>query len=370
MNESAERGEPRSRVYVYDFAEGRAEMADLLGGKGADLAEMTRLGLPVPPGYTVSTDACRAYLRTGRMPMGLVEQMDAHLDRLEQHAGRRLGDVDEPLLLSVRSGARFSTPGMMETILNIGVCDATVEGLAKLHGDERFAWDCYRRLVQMYGSAVYGVPGEVYERALAEAKQRAGAEACAPDSVLGADGLRALTRRFQHLTREHTGREVPQNPREQLHGAVRAVFESWNGERARVHREREGIAEGRCTAVIVMAMVFGNLGPEPGTGVAFTRDPAAGVCGDYGDYLTDAEGEDVVSGVRNTLTLERFGELDPESHTRLLRIAAQLGTRYRDMCDLEFTVERGTLWMRQTRVGKRAPRPPRSAAPPTCSARA
>ena len=355
MNESAERRRPRSRVYVYDFAEGRADMADLLGGKGANLAEMTWLGLPVPPGYTVTTEACRAYLRTGRMPLGLVEQVDAHLDRLEQHAGRRLGEVDEPLLLSVRSGARFSMPGMMETILNIGVCDATVEGLAKLHGDERFAWDCYRRLVQMYGHTVYGVPGEVYETALAEAKQQAGAAASGPDSVLGADGLRALTRRFQQLTREHTGREVPQNPREQLHGAVRAVFESWNGERARVYRGREGIAQDLGTAVTVMAMVFGNLGPDSGTGVAFTRDPTTGTPGIYGDYLTDAEGEDVVSGVRNTLTLERFGELDPASHVRLLRIAARLETHYRDMCDLEFTVERGTLWMLQTRVGKRTP---------------
>ena len=355
MNESAEHREPRSRVYVYDFAEGRADMADLLGGKGANLAEMTWLGLPVPPGYTVSTEACRAYLRTGRMPMGLAEQIDAHLGTLEQHAGRRLGDVDEPLLLSVRSGARFSMPGMMETILNIGICDATVSGLAKLHDDERFAWDCYRRLVQMYGHTVHGVPGEVYESALAEAKRQAGAEAHGPDGVLGADGLRVLTRRFQQLTREHSGRDVPQNPREQLHGAVRAVFESWNGERARIYRQREGIAQDLGTAVTVMAMVFGNLGPDSGTGVAFTRDPASGAPGVYGDYLTDAEGEDVVSGVRNTLTLERFGELDAASHTRLLRIAAQLETHYRDMCDLEFTVERGTLWMLQTRVGKRTP---------------
>jgi pyruvate,orthophosphate dikinase len=189
---------------VYDFAQGRAGMADLLGGKGANLAEMTWLGLPVPPGYTVSTEACRAYLRTGRMPLGLPEQIEAHLSRLEERAGRRLGDPDEPLLLSVRSGAKFSMPGMMETILNIGVCDATVDGLAKLYDDERFAWDCYRRLVQMYGRTVYGVPGEVYEHALAEAKRNAEASPSAPDSVLGADGLRVLTRRFLHLTRQHS----------------------------------------------------------------------------------------------------------------------------------------------------------------------
>jgi len=355
MSETGDRHELRPHVFVYDFTDGRADMAELLGGKGANLAEMAWLGLPVPPGYTVSTEACRAYLRSGRMPTGLPEQIDAHLARLEEQAGRRLGNPDEPLLVSVRSGARFSMPGMMETILNIGVCDATVEGLAKLYGDERFAWDCYRRLAQMYGRTVYHVAGDVYEHALAEAKEHAGADANAPDSVLGVDGIRALTRRFLQLTREHTGRDVPQNPREQLLGAVRAVFESWNGERARIYRQRERIPEDLGTAVTVMQMVFGNLGPDSGTGVAFTRDPATGAPGVYGDYLTDAEGEDVVSGVRNTLTLERFGELDPGSHARLLRIAAQLEAHYRDMCDLEFTVERGQLWMLQTRVGKRTP---------------
>ncbi|HTJ71094.1 MAG TPA: pyruvate, phosphate dikinase [Actinospica sp.] len=355
MSESPVRNSLPSRVHVYDFAQGRADMADLLGGKGANLAEMTYLGLPVPPGYTISTEACRAYLRTGRLPMGLPEQIDAHLARLGERAGRRLGDPDEPLLLSVRSGAKFSMPGMMETILNIGVCDATVDGLAKLYGDERFAWDCYRRLVQMYGRTVYGVPGEVYEHALAEAKRNVEAGPGAPDSVLGVDRLRTLTRRFQFLTKQHGGREVPQNPREQLIGAVRAVFESWNTERARVYRRRERIPEDLGTAVTVMQMVFGNLGNDSGTGVAFTRDPATGAPGVYGDYLTDAEGEDVVSGVRNTLTLDRFGEIDPESHTELLRIADRLEDHYRDMCDLEFTVERGRLWMLQTRVGKRTP---------------
>jgi pyruvate,orthophosphate dikinase len=355
MTEIHNRSETRPRVYVHDFADGRAAMADLLGGKGANLAEMAWLGLPVPPGYTITTEACRAYLHTGRMPIGLAEQINGHLAALEERAGRSLGDPDEPLLVSVRSGAKFSMPGMMETILNIGVCDATVDGLAKLYGDERFAWDCYRRLVQMYGRTVYGVPGEVYEQALTEARQQTGSDDAASDSVLGAEGLRVLTRRFQLLTKEHSGREVPQNPREQLLGAVRAVFESWNGERARIYRRREQIPEDLGTAVTVMAMVFGNLGPDSGTGVAFTRDPATGAPGIYGDYLTDAEGEDVVSGVRNTLTLERLGEVDPGSHTLLLRIAAELEGRYRDMCDLEFTVERGKLWMLQTRVGKRTP---------------
>jgi len=360
MSESFERHEPDAREYVYDFTEGRASMADLLGGKGANLAEMTWLGLPVPPGYTITSAACRAYLRTGRLPRGLDEQIDAHLGWVEQRTRRTLGDPDAPLLLSVRSGAKFSMPGLMETILNIGVCDATVIGLAKLYGDERFAWDCYRRLVQMYGQTVYSVPGEVYEHALAEAKQHAGADSTALDAVLGADGLRALTRTFQRLTKQHSGHEVPQDPHEQLLGAVRAVFDSWNDERARVYRSRERIPQDLGTAVNIMAMVFGNLAPGgvdhySGAGVAFTRDPATGAPGVYGDFLTEAEDEDVVSGVRNTLSLDRFGELDPGSHGRLLRIAGQLETHYRDMCNLEFTVERGKLWMLQTRVGERTP---------------
>ncbi len=338
---------------VYDFADGRATMADLLGGKGANLAEMTRLGLPVPPGFTITTEACRWYLHTGRLPGGLDGQIARHLARLEAAAGRRLGDVDDPLLVSVRSGAKFSMPGMLETVLNIGVSDATVDGLAKLYGDERFAWDCYRRLVQMYGKTVLGVSGDAFESALIQAKVRKGLVPNAPDTALDADALRALTRRFQRIVRDATGHEVPQNPREQLLGAVRAVFESWNGRRARVYRRREGIADDLGTAVTVMAMVFGNLGADSGTGVGFTRDPATGAPGVYGDYLSDAEGEDVVSGVRNTLTLEQFGALDPGSYRQLRRHMAALEEQYRDLCDVEFTVERGKLWMLQTRVGKR-----------------
>ncbi|MGH3416985.1 MAG: pyruvate, phosphate dikinase, partial [Actinocrinis sp.] len=339
--------------HVYDFADGNATMADLLGGKGANLAEMTRLGLPVPPGFTVTTEACRWYLRTGRLPTGLDVAISAHLARLEQAAGRRLGDADDPLLLSVRSGAKFSMPGMMETVLNVGVCDATVDGLAKLYGDERFAWDCYRRLVQMYGKTVLGVPAERFEHALIQAKVRKGLVPNAPDTALDADALRALTRRFQGIVHLASGQDVPQSPHEQLIGAVRAVFESWNGQRARVYRRREGISDGLGTAVTVMAMVFGNLGSDSGTGVAFTRDPATGAPGVYGDYLADAEGEDVVSGVRNTLTLEQFGALDRESYEQLRRHMATLEDHYRDLCDIEFTVERGKLWMLQTRVGKR-----------------
>ncbi|HZU56605.1 MAG TPA: pyruvate, phosphate dikinase [Actinocrinis sp.] len=349
---AAQRNQPPDR-YVYDFADGKATMADLLGGKGANLAEMTRLGLPVPPGFTVTTEACRHYLKTGRLPSGLDAQIARHLALLEETTGRRLGDVDDPLLVSVRSGAKFSMPGMMETVLNIGVCDATVAGLAKRYGDERFAWDCYRRLVQMYGRTVLGVPAEEFERALIQAKVRKGLAADAPDTALDADALRALTRHFQRIVRESSGQEVPQIPREQLGGAVRAVFESWDGKRARIYRRREGIPDDLGTAVTVMTMVFGNLGADSGTGVGFTRDPATGAPGVYGDYLSDAEGEDVVSGVRNTLTLEQFGTLDPDAYRELRRHMATLEEHYRDLCDIEFTVERGKLWMLQTRVGKR-----------------
>jgi pyruvate,orthophosphate dikinase len=348
-------GSPGGFADVYDFADGRASMADLLGGKGANLAEMARLGLPVPPGFTVTTKACRWYLKTGRLPAGLTERISAHLMRLEEATGRRLGDVDEPLLVSVRSGAKFSMPGMMETILNIGVCDATVDGLARMYGDERFAWDCYRRLVQMYGRTVLGVGTHHFDKALTQAKTDRGLASDAPDEALDADALRALTRRFQALVRKVSGIAVPQNPREQLVEAVRAVFESWNGERARVYRQRERIPDNLGTAVTVMAMVFGNLGADSGTGVAFTRDPATGARGVYGDYLTNAEGEDVVSGIRNTLTLEQFGALIPTAYDELRGHMALLEEHYRDMCDIEFTVERGKLWMLQTRVGKRTP---------------
>jgi len=346
--------------YVYDFADGDASMADLLGGKGANLAEMTRLGLPVPPGFTVTTEACRAYLATKRLPAGLEEQIGAHLGGLEEATGRKLGDRNNPLLVSVRSGARFSMPGMMETVLNIGVCDATVDSLAEQYGDKRFAWDCYRRLVQMYGETVLGVPSEPFAVALSRAKVHAGHPSNSSDTLLDTDVLRELTHLFQAIVFRNSGQRFPQDPREQLIGAVGAVFSSWNGERARIYRRREGIAESLGTAVTVMAMVFGNLGGDgigsrSGTGVAFTRDPATGEPGAYGDYLPDAEGEDVVAGARNTLTLEQFGHLDPVAHSELLRHMTTLEGHYRDLCDIEFTVERGKLWLLQTRVGKRTP---------------
>ncbi|WP_329257605.1 pyruvate, phosphate dikinase [Streptomyces pseudovenezuelae] len=336
--------------YVYDFTQGGRDMAGLLGSKGANLAEMTRLGLPVPPGFTVTTEACRAYLDTGGEPAGLWREISAHLTAVETAAGRLLGQPDDPLLLSVRSGARFSMPGMMETILDIGLNDESVLGLAKVSGNDRFAWDSYRRLLQMFGSTVMGVDSAHFERALTDLKDARGV----PDDVhLTADDLAGLVATFQELIRQETGEYFPQAPAEQLRRAVLAVFESWNGERARLYRRREHIADDLGTAVNVQRMVFGNLGPDSGSGVAFTRDPATGRPGLYGDYLPDAQGEDVVAGIRNTVPLTELERLDPRSHTRLRAHMETLERHYRDLCDIEFTIERGTLWMLQTRVGKR-----------------
>jgi pyruvate, orthophosphate dikinase len=335
---------------VFDFAEGSREQVDLLGGKGANLAEMTRLGLPVPPGFTITTDACRHYLARGEEPQSLRIQVTMALRRLEDQLGRRLGDVVDPLLVSVRSGAKFSMPGMMETVLNVGLNDYSVKGLAEAAQDERFAWDSYRRLLQMFGRTVLDIPGERFEDQLDGAKERAGVSA---DVDLSVAHLQELVETFKGIIAEETGREFPQDPREQLDLAVRAVFDSWNTDRARIYRRRERIPQDLGTAVNVCAMVFGNLGDTSGTGVCFTRDPASGKLGVYGDYLVNAQGEDVVAGIRNTLTLEDFARLDPDSHGELTRIMRRLETHYRDLCDIEFTVERGKLWMLQTRVGKR-----------------
>jgi pyruvate,orthophosphate dikinase len=336
--------------YVYDFAEGGRDLAGLLGGKGANLAEMTRLGLPVPPGFTVTTEACRAYFGAGSEPDGLAEEISGHLTALEKAAGRGLGQPDDPLLLSVRSGARFSMPGMMETILDIGLGDDSVLGLAKVSGNERFAWDSYRRLVQMFGSTVMGVDSGLFESALSDLKRVRGA---ADDLGLDAADLAELVETYKALIRRETGEDFPQSPDEQLRRAVLAVFESWNGERARIYRRREHIADDLGTAVNVQTMVFGNLGSDSGSGVAFTRDPATGRPGLYGDYLPNAQGEDVVAGIRNTVPLTDLGELDPVSYARLRGHMETLEAHYRDLCDIEFTIERGRLWMLQTRVGKR-----------------
>lgn len=336
--------------YVFDFSEGDKDQKALLGGKGANLAEMTRLGLPVPPGFTITTEACREYLSHGSAPGELRVQVTMALRKLEDTLGRRLGDRHDPLLVSVRSGAAFSMPGMMETVLNIGLNDASVKGLAEESGDERFAWDSYRRLLQMFGKTVLGIPGEVFSDALDAAKS---AKGVATDVDLGVEDLQGLVATFKAAVLEHSGEEFPQHPREQLDLAINAVFDSWNTERARLYRRRERIPQHLGTAVNVCTMVFGNLGQTSGTGVAFTRDPASGRPGAYGDYLSNAQGEDVVAGIRNTLSLDDLKALDPASHKRLTKVMRQLETHYRDLCDIEFTIERGKLWMLQTRVGKR-----------------
>jgi pyruvate,orthophosphate dikinase len=339
-----------SNKYVYDFAEGKKEMKDLLGGKGANLAEMTNLGLPVPPGFTITTEACRAFLKSGREPDGLADEVGEHLLALEKAMGKNLGQSDDPLLVSVRSGAKFSMPGMMETVLNIGLNDQSVRGLAKQAGNERFAFDSYRRLIQMFGKTVLGIDGEHFEGALEAAKKGKGTES---DLDLDAEDLRRLVETFKEVVVERAGRPFPQEPREQMDMAVRAVFESWNTDRAVIYRRQERIPADLGTAVNIVAMVFGNLDMDSGTGVAFTRDPASGAQGIYGDYLQNAQGEDVVAGIRNTVPLADLEQLDKESYDELLGIMQQLEEHYRDLCDIEFTIERGKLWMLQTRVGKR-----------------
>ena len=336
--------------FVYDFAEGHKDLKDLLGGKGANLAEMTRMGLPVPPGFVITTEACQAYLANGTQPAAMEAEVSEHLTALEKTTGKRLGQVDNPLLVSVRSGAKFSMPGMMDTVLNIGLNDESVLGLAKQSGNDRFAFDSYRRLIQMFGKTVLEIEGELFEEALHEAKEAKGTQ---NDLDLDADDLRGLVETYQAIVRKHAGREFPQEPREQMDLAVRAVFDSWNADRAILYRRQERIPSDLGTAVNICSMVFGNLSSDSGTGVAFTRDPASGAKGIYGDYLQNAQGEDVVAGIRNTLPLAELERLDKKSYDELMSIMGQLEEHYRDLCDIEFTIERGKLWMLQTRVGKR-----------------
>ncbi|MFZ0141922.1 MAG: pyruvate, phosphate dikinase [Aeromicrobium sp.] len=336
--------------FVYGFAEGNKDQKALLGGKGANLAEMTNLGLPVPPGFTITTEACRSYLEAGSEPSELRVQVTMAMRRLEFEIGRDLGDRHDPLLVSVRSGAMHSMPGMMETVLNIGLNDESVKGLAEVSGSARFAWDSYRRLLQMFGKTVLDIDGEVFSSALDSAKKAKGVDT---DVELEESDLEALVDLFKKLIHEHSGEEFPQHPRDQLDRAVRAVFDSWNTERARLYRRRERIPHDLGTAVNICTMVFGNLGDDSGTGVAFTRDPATGQTGAYGDYLVNAQGEDVVAGIRNTLSLADLEQLDPESFKQLRKVMRRLENHYRDLCDIEFTIERSKLWMLQTRVGKR-----------------
>ncbi|MGW7405508.1 pyruvate, phosphate dikinase [Streptomyces sp. NPDC054833] len=346
----SENKEPHVAKFVYDFTEGNKDLKDLLGGKGANLAEMTNLGLPVPPGFTITTEACKVYLDSGSEPVALRDEVSAHLDALEQRMGKKLGQADDPLLVSVRSGAKFSMPGMMDTVLNIGLSDKSVQGLAKQAGDDRFAWDSYRRLIQMFGKTVLGVDGELFEEALDAAKA---AKKVTVDTDLEAADLKKLVTKFKKIVKTEADRDFPQDPREQMDLAIEAVFNSWNTDRAKLYRRQERIPHDLGTAVNVCSMVFGNLGPDSGTGVAFTRDPASGHQGVYGDYLQNAQGEDVVAGIRNTVPLAELEQIDKKSYDQLMQIMETLENHYKDLCDIEFTIERGQLWMLQTRVGKR-----------------
>jgi pyruvate,orthophosphate dikinase len=326
-------------------------MKDLLGGKGANLAEMTRMGLPVPHGFTVTCAACNAYRSAGRrFPEGMLDEVAAHLEGLEGGMGRRLGDPADPLLVSVRSGARFSMPGMMDTVLNLGLNDQSVEGLGKQTGSERFAWDSYRRLLQMYGKTVMGVEGDRFEEALEQAKQAKGVR---NDVELDEGDLRRLVEQYKGIISAESGQEFPQDPREQLTGGIEAVFGSWDNRRAVDYRRRNKIDDSLGTAVNIQAMVFGNRGDDSGTGVAFTRNPANGDSAPYGDYLVNAQGEDVVAGIRNTMPLAEMGGVQPRAWEELQGHMQALEGHYRDMCDIEFTVEQGKLWLLQTRIGKR-----------------
>jgi pyruvate,orthophosphate dikinase len=340
--------------YIFDFDHTHArppmELKDLLGGKGANLAEMTSvLRLPVPPGFTISTDACRAYM-AGGWPKALDAEVASARKRLEKAMGKEIGDADDPLLVSVRSGAKFSMPGMMDTVLNLGLNDRSVEGLAKQTGDERFAFDSYRRFIAMYSRIVLELPGEEFESLFDAAKELAGTTS---DAKVPVELLRYLVDSYQQIVERHTGKPFPQDPAEQLRGAIEAVFRSWNGPRAIAYRDREHIAHDLGTAVNVQAMVFGNRDDNSGTGVGFTRDPATGSKGAYGDFLVNAQGEDVVAGIRNTEPITELKKHFPKVHAELLDVFDRLEAHYRDMCDTEFTIEQGKLWMLQTRAGKR-----------------
>ena len=336
--------------FVYSFSEGNKDLKDLLGGKGANLAEMMRIGIPVPPGFTITTEACKEYLQKGSTPLELEIQITKALRELEDEMQKRLGDKDDPLLVSVRSGAKYSMPGMMETILNVGLNDLSVAGLSKQTNNPRFAWDAYRRLIQMYGKTVLNIDGHKFSKELDNVKSEQGVEA---DYELSIDSLKKLVSIFKEIIVQETGCEFPQDPRTQMDSSMRAVFESWNTDRAKLYRRRERIPDDLGTAVNIGTMVFGNMGQDSGTGVCFTRNPASGEPGAYGDYLQNAQGEDVVSGIRNTLTLEDLNQIAPEIFNELKIIMYKLETHYRDLCDIEFTVERGKLWILQTRVGKR-----------------
>ncbi|HVM57049.1 MAG TPA: pyruvate, phosphate dikinase, partial [Gaiellaceae bacterium] len=336
--------------YVYDFDEPSDGGRELLGGTGIGLAEMTQLGVPVPGGFTITTEACRAYVRSHAVPEGLDDEVEEHIVRLEEKTGKRFGDTEDPLLLSVRSGAAISMPGMMDTILNLGLNDAAVEGIGAATGDLRFPRDSYRRLIQMYGEVVAGIDGQRFEQALADLKRERHAQ---QDVDLTADDLARLVETFKAIYRQETGDDFPQDPREQLRRAVLGVFQSWDNPRAQVYRRTYGIPDDLGTAVNVVQMVFGNKGERSATGVCFTRDPSTGEKGVYGEYLVNAQGEDVVAGIRTPQPVEQMREILPEAYDQLIDTMARLERHYRDMQDVEFTVEDGRLYMLQTRSAKR-----------------
>jgi pyruvate,orthophosphate dikinase len=335
---------------VYAFSEGNRTMSDLLGGKGANLAEMASLGIPVPDGFTITTKACQEYLRTGGLSNQLLSDIDIAIIDLEKKIGKAFGDASNPLLVSVRSGAKFSMPGMMETVLNVGMSKSVAATLAAQSGDARFAWDSYRRFIEMFGKTVCEIPGEEFAKVAAPVIADAGGKTMAD---LGGPELEKVGDLFVGVVEKHTGESFPFDARSQLIRAIEAVFHSWNSERAQLYRRRERISADLGTAVNVQAMVFGNIGDTSGTGVCFTRDPGSGAPGAYGDYLPRAQGEDVVAGIRNAFPLTHLGEVNPEAFAELNRIMELLEGHYRDMCDIEFTVEQGKLWILQTRVGKR-----------------
>jgi pyruvate, orthophosphate dikinase len=339
-----------STNYVYDFDEGDASMKMLLGGKGSNLAEMTGLGLPVPPGFTITTEACNYYYREGDYPEGLKEEIEEHLQQLEERMGKKLGDSNDPLLVSVRSGAAISMPGMMDTVLNLGLNDESVRGLATLTGDERFAYDAYRRFITMYSDIVMGVERKYFEEELTRKKEEKGAKL---DVELDAAAWKELSEKFKQIAREHTGRGFPVDPREQLDLAIRAVFGSWESERAKTYRKQYDIPDELGTAVNVQSMVFGNMGEDSATGVCFTRNPSTGEARRFGEYLINAQGEDVVAGIRTPNSLEELGETMPKPYEQLTQVMDKLERHYRDMQDIEFTIEQGKLFMLQTRTGKR-----------------
>jgi len=339
-----------AKQFIYPFTFGDKSQSDLLGGKGANIAEMVQMGLPVPPGFTITTEACREFLSSGAVPAQLTEQIHKSLSNLEKAVGKNFGDPSNPLLVSVRSGAKHSMPGMMETVLNVGITPEVAEALAQSSGNQRFAWDSYRRFIDMFGRIVCNLPDEIVHKIENSFLLKANAKVVAD---LPVESLKELAQQLILAIQEHTGQDFPKNPIDHLTQSIEAVFRSWNSERAQLYRRRERIPSDLGTAVNIQSMVFGNLSDDSGTGVAFTRNPATGEKGSYGDYLDKAQGEDVVAGIRNTMSLADMAKKEPIVHAELERLMKTLEDHYRDLCDIEFTVERGKLWILQTRVGKR-----------------